>query len=236
MTVRYLISFSKDSEIKFISHLDLMRSIQRIIRRADIPVEYSNGFNPHMAVSIAQPLSVGIYSDREYMDVVLKEEVNESEIIKRLNEKSPMGIKFFKAQKIVNGEKKVPQSMALIDAARYIIRIKIEDADKAVMNFKNLLLKSEWITVKETKKTQKTIDMKKLIIKLDYILQDGYLAIDTTVRCGSRENLSPSLLSAYIIQNTDGVNKEAFCDIKRCDMFFKSKDGLKPLIELNKEA
>ena len=54
--VRYLIKYSKESEIKFIAHLDLMRTIQRIIKRSELPIEYSKGFNPHMAVSIAQPL------------------------------------------------------------------------------------------------------------------------------------------------------------------------------------
>ncbi|MDZ5035507.1 TIGR03936 family radical SAM-associated protein, partial [Clostridium perfringens] len=68
--MRYVIKFTKESSVKFISHLDLMRTIQRVIRRADLPMEYSKGFNPHMALSIAQPLSVGVYSDAEYMDIV----------------------------------------------------------------------------------------------------------------------------------------------------------------------
>ncbi|MGL5085822.1 MAG: TIGR03936 family radical SAM-associated protein, partial [Clostridium sp.] len=71
--MRYVIKYTKGAGIKFISHLDLMRTIQRIIRRTDIPMKYSKGFNPHMALSIAQPLSVGVYSDGEYMDIVLAE-------------------------------------------------------------------------------------------------------------------------------------------------------------------
>ena len=46
--MRYLIKFTKDADIKFVSHLDLMRTIQRIVRRAELPVEYSKGFNPHI--------------------------------------------------------------------------------------------------------------------------------------------------------------------------------------------
>ena len=48
-----------------------MRTLQKIIKRSELPIEYSKGFNPHMAVSIAQPLSVGVHSNGEYMDVVL---------------------------------------------------------------------------------------------------------------------------------------------------------------------
>ena len=70
--VRYLIKFTKESEIKFISHLDLMRTIRRIIVRSHLPIKFSKGFNPHMALSLAQPLSVGVCSEGEYMDMILE--------------------------------------------------------------------------------------------------------------------------------------------------------------------
>ncbi len=92
--VRYLIKYTKESEIKFLSHLDLMRTIQRVIRRAKLPIEYSKGFNPHMSISIAQPLSVGVYSTGEYLDAVFIEAIDEKEIIKTLNENTVGGVKF----------------------------------------------------------------------------------------------------------------------------------------------
>ena len=60
--MRYLTKFTKEENIKFISHLDVLKTIQKNIRRAGLPVEFSQGFNPHMNTSIAQPLSVGVYS------------------------------------------------------------------------------------------------------------------------------------------------------------------------------
>ena len=102
--MRYLIKFSKGEGIKFISHLDLMRTIQRIIRRSGVPIEYSKGFNPHMALSLAQPLSVGVYSD-EYMDIVLTEEMNVADLLARLNEAAPPTIRFFEATPIEIVEK-----------------------------------------------------------------------------------------------------------------------------------
>ena len=136
LKVRYLIKFTKEPNIKFISHLDVLRTIQRNIRRADLPIEYSQGFNPHMATSIAQPLSVGVYSSGEYMDMVLTREMNEEEIIKRLNETAPSGIKYISALAIpyVEGQKKVPQAMAMIDAARYIIKIKYTQIDLSLIH------------------------------------------------------------------------------------------------------
>ena len=78
MKVRYLIKFSKEGNIKFVSHLDLMRTLHKVVKRAALPVKYSKGFNPHMSISIAQPLSVGMYSCGEYMDVVLEEEIDKT--------------------------------------------------------------------------------------------------------------------------------------------------------------
>lgn len=124
--MRYLIKYTKESNIKFISHLDIMRTIQKVVRRAELPVKYSQGFNPHMALSIAQPLGVGVYSSGEYMDLILVEEMDVQEIIDRLNEKSASGIKFMTATQIPPtepNEKKMPQAMAMIDACRYTIKI-----------------------------------------------------------------------------------------------------------------
>ena len=163
LKVRYIIKFTKESNIKFISHLDLMRTIQRVIRRADLPMEYSKGFNPHMALSIAQPLSVGVYSDAEYMDIVLVEELNENEVIDRLNSKTASGIKFLTAKKVINkeGQKKLPQTMALVDAARFTIKILCEDAKVVEEKLKELNEKSEWITIKKSKKGEKEVNLKK---------------------------------------------------------------------------
>ena len=127
MKVRYVIKFTKGADIKFIGHLDLMRTIQRIIRRSGLPAEYSKGFNPHMALSIAQPLSVGVYSDGEYLDLVLTEAVGVGEVLEKLNESAPPTIKFLHATsvEIVENVKRLPQTMALLDGARYIIKIKL---------------------------------------------------------------------------------------------------------------
>lgn len=67
MTFR--VRFAKYGVVKFIGHLDVMRYFQKVIRRSELPVKYSNGFNPHQLLSFAQPLGVGITSDGEYMEI-----------------------------------------------------------------------------------------------------------------------------------------------------------------------
>lgn len=230
--MRYLIKFTKEANIKFISHLDVMRTIQKNIRRAHLPIEYSQGFNPHMATSIAQPLSVGVYSSGEYMDMVLTTEMNEEEIIKRLNETAPSGIKYISALAIpyVEGQKKVPQAMAMIDAARYIIKIKYSDVQNTENEINKLLEKNEWNTVKKSKKGQKEVDIKTFIKDFSFWIKDEYLVINTLISTGSREHLSADLLVRYIQENTTNADLDAFVDTKREEMYFyKNEDKLVPL-------
>lgn len=231
LKVRYVIKFTKESSIKFISHLDLMRTIQRVIRRADFPMEYSKGFNPHMAMSIAQPLSVGVYSDAEYMDIVLVEELSEEEVINRLNEKTASGIKFLNAKKVVNveGQKKVPQSMALVDAARFTIKMICKDANIVEEKMKALEKESQWTTIKKSKKGEKEVNLKTMIKEMKYWINNDELIINIVVSSGSREHLSPDLVANYIKNNIPEIEEDAFVDIKREEMYVLDKNKYIPI-------
>ncbi|MGN2337263.1 TIGR03936 family radical SAM-associated protein [Clostridium cagae] len=237
--MRYLIKYTKEANVKFISHLDLMRTIQKNIRRAELPMEYSKGFNPHMTMSIAQPLAVGVYSDGEYMDLVFAEEMNEKEIIDRLNSVSSSGIKFKEATKIpyVEGEKKVPQGMALIDAARYTAKVPYENIENLENEVNELLNKSDWKTIKKSKKGEKEVDIKTMIREFKFWIKDDYLILNMVINSGSREHLAPELVVKYIQERTSNVKTESFVDIKREEMYFLKGERLLPLykaLEFNK--
>ena len=231
MKVRYVIKFTKESNIKFISHLDLMRTLQRVIRRADLPMEYSKGFNPHMAMSIAQPLSVGVYSDAEYMDIVLVEELNEKEIIEKLNQKTASGIKFLEARKVINkeGEKKLPQTMALIDAARFTIKMICEDSKVVEEKLKKLEENNEWITIKKSKKGEKEVNLRTMIKEMKYWINEDELILNILIASGSREHLSPDLVASYIKNNIPEIVEDAFVDIKREEMYVCSNNKYIPI-------
>lgn len=229
--MRYLIKFTKDADIKFISHLDLMRTIQRIVRRAELPVEYSKGFNPHMAVAIAQPLSVGVYSEGDYMDLNLAEDMDVNSVVEILNEFSARGIKFLEASKspVIHNVKRLPPAMALLDAANYTIKIKYNDISKTEEEVNNLMAQNEIITIKKTKKGEKEADIKPFIKDFKCWTKDNCLVVNATISCGSRENLSADLLANVIKQNTLNVDEEAFVEIKRVEMYAYKGDNLVPL-------
>ena len=229
--MRYLIKFTKEENIKFISHLDVLKTIQKNIRRAELPIEYSKGFNPHMSTSIAQPLSVGVYSCGEYMDMVLDREMDEKEIIDRLNSTAPSGIKYLSALAIpyVEGEKKVPQAMAMIDAARYTIKVKYSDVSNLEKEMNELLSKEKWNTIKKSKKGEREVNLKSLIKELNFWIKDEALVLNTLISTGSREHLSADLLVKYIQENTSNALVDSFVAVKREEMYFYKGDKLVPL-------
>lgn len=231
--MRYLIKFSKGEGIKFISHLDLMRTIQRIIRRSGVPIEYSKGFNPHMALSLAQPLSVGVYSDGEYMDIVLTEEMKVADLLARLNEAAPPTIRFFEVTpiEIVENVKRVPQAMALLDAGRYIIKLKLVNEENVEEKMASLLNENAWETLKKSKKGEKMADIKPLVKELKYWVKDGELVINALIATGSRENLSADLLAKFITSKIENVNTESFVNIKREEMYVLKNNKYVPLFK-----
>ncbi|KEI15192.1 TIGR03936 family radical SAM-associated protein [Clostridium novyi] len=211
MKMRYLIKYTKEDEIKYVAHLDLMRTIQRILRRSELPVEYSKGFNPHIILSIAQPLSVGVASKGEYMDVEFKEEVNENIIKEKLNASTPLGIKILEVVKTKEkiGEKKTPPSMAAVQAAEYKIILKCIDGKKA----------------------EEEVYIRALIKNINFSVSDNKLNINTLVSCGSVDNLSAQAMSQYIKDNIEGIDKEAFTYIERQELFAYKEDKLLTLSE-----
>ncbi|OVE70044.1 radical SAM protein [Clostridium diolis] len=229
--MRYLTKFTKEENIKFISHLDVLKTIQKNIRRAGLPIEYSQGFNPHMNTSIAQPLSVGVYSSGEYMDMVLTTEMDENKIVDNLNETAPSGIKYISALAIPykEGEKKVPQAMALIDAARYTIKIKYSDVSNLEEEVGKLLEINEWNTVKKSKKGEREVNIRPLVKEFSFWIKDEFLILNAVISTGSREHLSADLLVSYIQEKTSNAILDSFVNTKREEMYFYKNNKLVPL-------
>lgn len=223
LRVRYLIKYNKGAAIKFVSHLDMMRNIQRTFKRSGLPTSYSQGFNPHMKLSIAQPLSVGVYSEGEYMDVEFDEEVAEAEIRNRFNAVAPEDIKIIDVLKIdkkyYDDGKKIEQSMAAVMEAKYSIKMKYKDTTKLTEELENELKKAEWMTLKKSKSGEKMVNIRPMVKKFAYTIENNVLNIDALVACGSRENLSPELICNYLKDNTLNANLDAFCEVKREEMY-----------------
>ena len=113
------LQITKEPGIRFISHLEYQRSIEKALRRSGIPVAYSEGFNPHMKLSFASALGVGVSADIEYMDMELAEKIPVSDVMARMNETSPQGFTVLDGRYV---DPKAPKLMAIANYAVYTLR------------------------------------------------------------------------------------------------------------------
>ncbi len=90
--IRLIFSFTRGEELKYLSHLDLMRLFIRALRRAGIPADFSRGITPRPRISLAVPLPVGVTAGREYGEIVLRESASPKQFVENLNRQFPPGI------------------------------------------------------------------------------------------------------------------------------------------------
>ena len=189
------VKFYKKNYLKYISHLDLMRLFQRSFNRAEIPINYSQGFNPHPKFSIANPLALGIESEEEYMDVEM-DYIPTEEFIEKMNIVLPEDVQITKAEYLEKEE----SIASLIAWAFYQIDFSIsEKKDKETLQdiFNKWLSQEEIMMTKSRKKGKRKIekeeDIKNLIGNLVIKdLKDKAISIDILLKSGSNGNLKPT--------------------------------------------
>jgi len=108
---RLRITFAKGEPIKYISHLDLMRTWERALRRAQVPLAYSEGFNPRPKISIAAPLPVGFTGRGEVMDIVLSRRTSPYNLAKRLKPQLPPGLEILSVEEVYLSLPSLPSQM-----------------------------------------------------------------------------------------------------------------------------
>ena len=160
--MKMLIVFQKQGAMRFIGHLDLQRAMQRALRRSGLPVTYSQGFNPHLMLSFAAPLSVGIAGEREIMEVPLEGEMQEDSFLSRLNEALPEGLRAGFARALQND---APAAMARLFAAQYTI--EPYEGAKALLDAVPGFLAQENIPyLRRSKSGEKMDDLRPMVFNL----------------------------------------------------------------------
>ena len=187
--------------MKFIGHLDIMRFFQKVMRRADIPIAFTGGFSPHMIMSFANPLGVGLTSDGEYFDIELTQEIDMNAAVERMNQVTVEGIDIVNMVPISDDKKQT--GMSIVAAADYLSSLKKgtfpDNWKEKAVEFIN----QPMITiVKKTKKSEKEVDIKPMIYKFKVRDESIYMQVAT----GSVENLKPELVM------------QALCDYMEADL------------------
>ncbi len=202
------IKYSKLGDISYISHLDIIKLMERIVRRTGLKLSYSEGFNPHPKTAFSPALQLGVQSHCEYLDMEFDEAVEEDLLIQKLNEKTVEGINFIEAKILTD---KVDSLVAFITHSRYEIAVDEEDENKiskiisAINKINNT---NEMLLTKKTKKGNiKEYNVKEYIGTIDFERKSDGLSIFVDICSGSVKSINPKKIIELVesLEDLSGI-------------------------------
>ena len=192
--------FSKTGRLKYISHLDINRAMSRALKRAQIPLWYTEGFNPHPYMSFSLPLSLGVESLCESVDLRIIGDITNDEIKNRLNNVLPQDIKIVDVYDDFRDNSENVYS-------EYGYKFEFKDNEAAFEKIKNVLSSDEIIALKKGKQGRKRVmketNIKSFIDKYSISIRNDVIVLNIRLLAGPEKNLNPSLLFDTIIRLID---------------------------------
>ncbi len=191
--------YEKTGMAKFISHLDTVRCITRAMKRAGVPIWYTEGFNPHAFLTFAMPLSLGFESYCETVDFRLTEDVDLNELAEKLNNALPVDITVKKIS--------LPH-MSSNDIRWAEYEIIFNNPDELLLNKAHSILSADEILVEKKgkqgrKKVAKAVNIKEHIRTYELKEENGKLILKTVLASGTTTNINPMLLIGALTKDTN---------------------------------
>ena len=184
------VKFSKTGSLKFISHLDLNRTVKSAFLRSKLPIWYTKGFNPHPKTVFSVPLSVGTASLCEFMDFKITDEVSGDVICATLNSVFPDGLRAIEAYEPTS-------KFHDIGWADYEIRMEIANADAYVESVKATL--NEPIVIEKTTKIgTRTLDVSEFVKILSVTEENGELVLRVKLCCDDANFVNPKYVIEFL--------------------------------------
>lgn len=228
--------FYKKDDMVFISHLDLIRVFERAIRRANIPVAYTQGFNPHPIMAFATALGVGVASEGEYIDIQLSDNMNSKLFMDKLNSVLPEGLKIIKSKVIANKAKSL---MSIICSSTYLVKLKTNkllNEEDMKQHIENLLSREAIIELKKRKQRRgrrnrkpefQEINIRPSIRNIELFLLNGHeILLKMHLTAGSQSNLKPEVVVDKLQELTNLPIELHETRIHRLDLFVDKNDKL----------
>lgn len=204
MTVgeRVRVQVSIGSRVRWVSHLEFLRVMMRCIRRAELPVRYSQGFNPHPQVSFAAARPVGLSSDAEFADILLDEDVNHCCLRDALDRAFPPG---FSAVRACPVEPARPSLTAAINASRYRYLVHGDEPD-AWRQAVDAFCSAEEFSVlrKRRKKPDRQVDIRPHVYEIDVACGSGSIEIRADMALGGQDNVRPQEFWHALVEGLPG--------------------------------
>lgn len=225
--MRIIAAFQKDKGISYTSHLDVQRTLQRAFRRANLPLAYTKGFNPHPKLSFATALATGFSSAGEWIDVELEQDVSPEDFIARANAAVPSGMRFVTA---FVADDTIDTLSKLLCSARYTISLFWENpVSKAQIEaaLKQLLNEKEVIVQKKTKSGIRPTDIRPEILEA-FVLDDSDAPVQIEL-LGSLTVSGGLRVETFLNALYDRLGVTGFATVHRTAMYFTGTDRLPSL-------
>ena len=197
--------YEKCGRAKYISHLDLMRAMQRAIKRSKLPIWYTQGFNPRIYIMFPLTLSLGFESRVEVMDIALLEDIAFDEVVKALDAQMPEGMRIVSCSAPVHRHTEITY-------AEYIIRLVTDRSNEETMAlFEDFLSKDKIeIEKRSKKKTVNIVDIRPSIDVKGMSADDDGLTLNVRLPAGGNFNLNASVVAETFL-NMYGLKAELIC-------------------------
>ncbi|MCR5584323.1 MAG: TIGR03936 family radical SAM-associated protein [Lachnospiraceae bacterium] len=207
MTLR--IKFAKYGNLKFLSHLDVMRFFQKALRRAEIDVKYSEGYHPHQLMSFAAPLGVGQTSEGEYFDLEINSMESTDDVLQKLDAQMPDGFKVIHVSLLppTPPQTRKESLMALVKASDYLVLRKgLVDLpltnEEFLGKFSEFVKEPEILAIKTTKVGDTEINLAPFIYEVRFDMKpteltekyDNDLCLYLKLSAGNENHIRPELL------------------------------------------
>ncbi len=181
---RLRVRFKRGPEVKFISHLDIIRLWHRALRRAGIELAYSEGFNPHPRISLAAPLALGVTGEAELMDVWLAKYISPHSFTTCVSRQLPPGIEITQAYQIALT---LPSLQSQVRYAEYRVEVTAKEGEQGLEAALASLLAKEHLPWQHQRDTgPKSYDLRALIDDLwPGSRHNDYGIIGMRLRCDS---------------------------------------------------
>lgn len=185
------VKFEKTGKLQYISHLDLLRTMQTALRRAKVNMIYTEGFNPHMRIAFALPLSIGIESVCEYMDIRTEGSVDPNNVRVMLDKNLPDDIRVIDVYE-------ASSKLTDIRYASYRIHLDFGDRTEEASEIAKKLYFYPLVVTKKTKRGEKDIDITPMIKKADVRYEYGCTVIECVLCADSESYLNPFYLTGAL--------------------------------------
>ncbi len=237
---RLRFSFARLEDLKYLSHLDMMRLFQRALRRSGLPLAYSQGFNPHLRFNLALPLPLGVTGNEEFGELYLEDTVSPPILLKALKPHLPGGLELIDAYNTHASAPSLPSQVhaALYSATPDTVEGEIKETYHYKAALERLLAKRE-IMVSRTRKKGKTVstNVRPYIIEANISdVHDGEkdfaLRLEMLLKAGSEGGVAPAFVTGKVEEELGAVlPRRLFWRLHRIRLYMHRGGSLQPLIE-----